>query len=640
MRENRNFVTKLAAWIWLTLAGATVLAQPLGRLPQFDDLDLAPDGQHLLLIRLAEDTYNLQVRNIDTGDTRTLFEGGVETGLINWCRWANNERIVCSVRHYHPTPRIGHLARTRLFAINVDGGQMTSLIPRARNFERRPLVYEAQVQDRVLSWLFDDPQHILIQLNRDMPNRPSVYKLNIYTNNLQRIKRPRGLVRRWFADPDGNIPLALGYKDDDEPIIYRVDGRRLTPFASPAYASDLPPQPMGYASDQRSAYMSMTNGADRHGIYRVSLTTGEVLEPLHQDPQFDVFGSIISHPETGDAVGVSYLRHHPALVIFNAPLQQLFDYMASQLPGRHMRLVSSDFGYDRFVLYSYGAIAPRYYLFDRASRSMSLIGADYEELRDAQVVDLVPVNYKSRDGIEIPAYLADPPGPGPHPTVLLPHGGPYARDSAEFDAWTQFLAGQGFAVFKPNYRGSVGYGEAYMQAGYRQWGLKMQDDLMDGLDWLVDNGIADPQRVCVVGASYGGYTALVSAYKFTHKIKCSVSLAGISDLERMVSRLYNFDLVERNRGRIQPSAELAANSPIRNADAISVPVLLLHGDQDTVVRVRQSRRFAAALQKHGKPHRYVEQTGGDHFLSWSSQRAEFLQEMGQFLQQHIGSDAR
>jgi dipeptidyl aminopeptidase/acylaminoacyl peptidase len=174
-----------------------------------------------------------------------------------------------------------------------------------------------------------------------------------------------------------------------------------------------------------------------------------------------------------------------------------------------------------------------------------------------------------------------------------------------------------------------------MQAGYRQWGLKMQEDLMDGLTWLVGEGVTDPEKVCVVGASYGGYTALVSAYKFSDRVTCAVSMAGISDLEKMVERFYSFELVKRNRERIQPSAQLAANSPIHQVEAIRVPLLLLHGDRDTVVRVKQSRRMARALEESGKPFRYVEQANGDHFLSMESQRMEFFAELDRFLDEHL-----
>ena len=522
-----------------------------------------------------------------------------------------------------------------MFAVNIDGSNYLQLIRRAKNRDRWPLVWNAQVQDRVISWLVDEPEQVLVQLNRDDPNRPSVFRLNIYNNSLLRIHRPRGLVRRWFATHEGNVRIAIGYKDDSIPIVYGVNGRKLTQFTGPAYASDLPAQPVGFSSDESQVYMSMTNGEDRHGIYRVDIATGEVLDTVYRDPEFDVFGGVIMHPETGEPVGVRYVGHHPKLVWFDERLEAIFNALRDRMPGREMRLISNDNAYNLFVLQSYGGVAPRYYLYDRLADELRLIGHDFEELADQYVADLKPVRYPSRDGLMVPAYLAVPEGPGPHPTVLLPHGGPYSRDSAEFDSWVQYIVDHGIAVLKPNYRGSVGYGEAYMQAGYKQWGLKMQEDLMDGRDWLVDQGVTDPDKICVVGASYGGYTALVSAYKFADKITCAVSLAGISDLEDTVERIYSFDLVKRNRERIQASADLKENSPIRQVEKIQVPILLLHGDRDTVVRVKQSRQFAAALEKNGKDFRYVEMSEGDHFLSGTAQREEFFVEMRDFLAKHL-----
>jgi len=332
---------------------------------------------------------------------------------------------------------------------------------------------------------------------------------------------------------------------------------------------------------------------------------------------------------------VNYMRHHPTLVLFDARLKALFERISTTLPGEHIRLLSSDQGYEKFIIYNYCGVSPRYFLYDRETASATLIGKDFPSLADDDVVDLQPVRYASRDGVEIPAYMALPKGEGPHPTVLLPHGGPYARDSAEFDPWVQFMVNRGIAVLKPNYRGSVGYGQVHMQAGYKEWGMRMQEDLLDGLAWMVDQEYAAPERACVVGASYGGYTALVSAYKFSQQVSCAVSLAGISDLERMVQRLYNFDLAERNRERIQEDRQLRVNSPILQAEHFSVPVLLLHGTRDTVVRVTQSRRLAQKLKEFGKPHRYVEQPMGDHFMSMSHQRRQFFKEMSTFLDEHL-----
>ncbi|MBM4203101.1 MAG: S9 family peptidase [Gammaproteobacteria bacterium] len=190
-------------------------------------------------------------------------------------------------------------------------------------------------------------------------------------------------------------------------------------------------------------------------------------------------------------------------------------------------------------------------------------------------------------------------------------------------------------MLKPNYRGSVGYGELFMRPGFKQWGRSMQDDLIDGVDWLVKEGISDPDRVCVVGASYGGYAALVSAYRSSDRFRCAASLAGVANLDTMDRRSYDFDLVKRNRDRMQSGDQLRANSPYHHADDFVLPLLMVHGDEDTVVSVDQSRALAPELQAAKKPFSYIEQSGGDHFLSGGGQRREFFSHLGRFLDEHL-----
>ena len=616
-------------------AAASATGYGLDQLPRFDDVRLAPSGDHLLTLESDGEAYALKVRDLKTDQQVTAFAPARDQGYINWCAWANDTRIICSMRYYKGSGRIGHVIHTRLMAVNHDGSELLPLIPRAKNYDRRPPAYNAQVQDRVISWLPLEPENVMVQLNREDANRPSVYKLNIYTNRLSRKARARGKVRRWFANMEGDIKLAIGYRNDRTPVMYSFDGR-LREFDDPIYRSEVPPAPLGFTADNRHVFMNMTNGTDRHGIYRVQVDDGQVVNEIFTDDDFDVFGSLVLHPETGEPVGVRYLKHHPEMVWFDDNLNRLFEHITSKLPGTRHQLMSSDRHYRHFVFYVYGGVSPAYYHYRLADDSLSLIGYDFPELPDQEVVDLEPVQYETRDGLQIPAYLATPKrAEGRVPTVLLPHGGPYDRDSARFDPWVQHLVQMGVAVLKPNYRGSVGYGEFFMQAGYKQWGQKMQDDLMDGLTWLVGEGVADPERVCVVGASYGGYTALVSAYKFADRVNCAVSMAGISNLEQMVERIYRFDLVRRNRERIQSSDQLRANSPYHQVADIDVPILLVHGKYDTVVRVKQSRKMAEALQKHGKNYRYIEQANGDHFLSSGEHRQEFFGEMAKFLNDHL-----
>jgi dipeptidyl aminopeptidase/acylaminoacyl peptidase len=259
-----------------------------------------------------------------------------------------------------------------------------------------------------------------------------------------------------------------------------------------------------------------------------------------------------------------------------------------------------------------------------------------------------PYPYKARDGLEIPAYLTLPPGRAPKnlPAVVYPHGGPDERDAIGFDYWAQFMANRGYAVLQPNFRGSSGYGAKFTEAGLRQWGLKMQDDISDGVKKLIADGIVDPKRVCIVGASYGGYAALAGATFTPDLYACAVSFAGISDLPKMLHSnraQVNSDAKEISfwESRIGSTDEnwdqLAATSPARHADQVKCPVLLLHGDGDTNVPIEQSEIEEAALKSAGKNVQFVRLEGDDHYSKLGATRVRTLKEIESFLASNIGN---
>lgn len=253
------------------------------------------------------------------------------------------------------------------------------------------------------------------------------------------------------------------------------------------------------------------------------------------------------------------------------------------------------------------------------------------------IVDLKSVAYKAGDGTSIPAYLGLP-GPaesGPYPTVVLPHGGPLGRDTGEFDPWAQLFLARGYAVLKPAFRGSAGYGDAFMASGFNEWGLAMQDDVIAGLDWMIAEGYADPDKVCIAGGSYGGYVALVAAFKTPEKFRCAVSFAGVTDLDKLEERRRAMVFGRLATPRIQSGELRTANSPLAQVDKIGIPILLVHGDLDRNVMLEHATEFAEALEKNGKAYRYIEQAGGDHHLSRQSHRTEFFEAMDEFLATHL-----
>ena len=286
---------------------------------------------------------------------------------------------------------------------------------------------------------------------------------------------------------------------------------------------------------------------------------------------------------------------------------------------------------------------PAYALVNLATRDATWLGAEYNGVTLQDVAPQKPVRFKARDGLELTGYLTTPRGREPKalPLIVFPHGGPAARDTPGFDWWAQAMASRGYAVLQVNYRGSDGLGEPLLAAGYGQWGRKMQTDLSDGVRALAERGVIDPKRVCIVGASYGGYAALAGAAMDPGVYRCAASFGGLSDLGRFVSwsrakagpeafRYWTrFMGAESDR-----AAVLAEISPVAHVDKVTIPILLIHGKDDSVVPLEQSQIMADALRKAGKPVELVVEKGEDHWLSRGETRLAMLQATMAFLEKN------
>jgi dipeptidyl aminopeptidase/acylaminoacyl peptidase len=349
-------------------------------------------------------------------------------------------------------------------------------------------------------------------------------------------------------------------------------------------------------------------------------------------------------------LGVTYIDDRVQHVYFDAERQRMQGALERTFPGRTVTISTCDTAVSICVVATSGPKRPpEYFLLDVRTMHTTPLGSSYPQLAEADLGDMRPYGFTARDGLTIPAYLTLPPGRGAKnlPLVVMPHGGPDARDYMAFDWWAQFLANRGYAVLQPNFRGSAGYGGAFTTAGAHQWGLKMQDDLADGVAKLVADGIADPKRVCIVGASYGGYAALAGA-AFTPDIyACAVSFAGISDLKEMLR------VEERDEGResvvvsflqsrigdrhnSSDEARIEATSPALHADRIKIPVLLLHATGDTTVPIAQSKEMRDALARANKSVQFIELSGDDHYLDLAATRIRVLSEIEKFLAANIG----
>ena len=629
------------------LGQTTGRADEYGQLPLYADFDLSADGDQAVALRAIGDTYQVVLLDFRSGTSKLLMAADSENFLYNWCTFANRTRVVCSIRSYivlragqigagYRSYRDGRTVVTRMIAVDTDGSNQLQLIPQAKTRIGGKLVWNATDQDDVINWLPDDERHILIQLAREDRLKPSVYRLNIYNNKLKKTQTFLQTVWRWYADDNGDLRFAAGYESPGTPVAYAVNRKKRTPLDITHLGGVDEPRVVNVGSEGEAGWVIANHGKNTKGVHKVSLATGEVLETLHEDTRYDM-SRLWLDPSSRKPIAVSYEAERQRIVWFDEKREQQFAALRSAAgnPDR-LTVMASDRKGRKFVVKTEGnGTIPSYYLYDVEAPAISSLGSD----EIGRAVPLQAVTYSSRDGLEIPAYLALP-GPresGPYPTVIMPHGGPWARTTDGYWFITQFLVNSGYAVLQPNFRGSSGYGDRYLSAGFRQWGEAMQEDVIDGLNYLEREGIAAKGRSCIVGGSYGGYVALVAAYKTPDRFRCAVSFAGVTDLAELKSRWFNYVFGRLAIARIQDGPQMSLNSPIENVDAIDIPVLLVHGDVDTSVMVEQSGLFAEALAKAGKDHRYVEQANGDHFFSLQSHRIEYLTELGSFLSEHIGS---
>ena len=635
---------------------ATAAAEPppvaaYAALPQLDGVDVSQLGDRILMLRPRSDSgesQDLVVTDRRNGETRLVLASDPAKFLFNWCAFKTDVRIVCSIRSYvtlstgatEPMLRLGRAIVTRLIAIDADGSNYVALIPNGVTKIAGDIVWNAQTQDRIVSWLPDDPDHMLIQLNRDDHDYPSVYKLDVNKNTLHRVRKFRAPITRWAATASGKVVLGFGLRGLKPHLFVPQSFRRFKEFDLSRFTMSDTPDILGVSPDGESMYATIDPGTGREQLQEVRLSDLRVVRTLLRDSDYDVSGPLLWDMASHKPFGIVHFRDKPGVEWFDDAWKARFAMIDRALPDAINRPTSWSRDGSVLVVSSTAArSAPAFYLYDNRTKSIEPLGAAYPDIPTEALGTTQFVEYVARDGMRIPAYLTLPPDAKPEklPTIILPHGGPNVRDTGAFDYWSQFFVSRGYAVLQPNFRGSSGYGTAFQQAGYGQWGEAMQDDVIDGLDWLVASGIADPGRVCIVGGSYGGYVALVAAYKTPDRFRCAVSIAGIADLKDMKRGLYSYQFGNVSRARLQSDKVLDRDSPIAHADDVAVPLLIVHGDQDRVVFVEQSMRFVNALEKAGKPYKFVLQQGGDHFLSVASQRIQLLQEIDAFLREHLGS---
>lgn len=622
-------------------AGELVPVEAFSSLPEYDSPHLSPNGKRIAYeTNLANQGLTvLMTLDLETGNTYFLLRGDNEKVKINWFHWANDEDLVISAR-YESKYRHQRFYQTRSFvmAYNDQGKQPKDLIDWRALRRYGDQSHTPQFQDEVIDWLPDDPEHILMAIDISSPNQPSVFKVNVKTRKVERIERGKRGIRDWLTDQNGEIRIgsALNYDNGDRKIYHRSPDDEYELIFEYNAMTDSPTFAVGFGADPNLLYYKKYVN-DHKALFTLNLKTKEH-NLVYADPDYDVDGALIYSPVTRDAIGIRHVNAPGGRYYWDERYKRLQTSLDKIFEDKHNILVSFSADEKRYIFYTENDKTPgKFYIGDRDDGSLMKLFDQYSAIPPDMLNGHELRKYTTRDGLEIEEYITLPKfGKAPYPTIVHPHGGPGARNYSGFDYWTAYFVSRGYAVIRPNFRGSSGYGYSFSQAQMKGWGEAMQDDITDSTLWGIKEGLIDPEHVCIVGASYGGYAALMAAVKTPDLFKCAVSFAGVSDLEQLVSRsryFLNSKFVKNQIG--DDDDDLERRSPASYAKQVKIPILLVHGDEDRIVHVEQSRIMAEELEDEGKNYRYVELEAGDHYLSIQRNRHLFFKELDSFLNANL-----
>jgi dipeptidyl aminopeptidase/acylaminoacyl peptidase len=640
--------------------------EAFGQLPSLSGPKLSPDGTHLLVIQSFEGRPILAVYTIGAPAGTKPVALPSPDWIIADAGWIKNDRIIMYLTkdkalgfQYEDAKQLQSWGR--VITISATGDD--DVVPFRHNPNFGNNVGIAAVDDVDLA----DPDSMFIPFYVRTDNlspadeaqglkggstpynnfQLDMFRVNARTGDAQIFESGSASTTQWFMDGNGHVVARVDQtaspQVDQLKALSNGNWHDLGSYdASRGGGAHI----LGLTDDGKSLVRVDRSGA-ADALVALDLAKGTET-PLFSNPTHDV-SEPIRDEWTGRVVGARYEDDALQSVYFDPQRMALQRGIAQAFPNLTATAVSSDVARDRVIV---GAESPRqpltYYYLDRTTHQATAIGSTYPALSAADLGEMKPYPYAARDGLAIHAYLTLPPGRTAKnlPVVVMPHGGPDSRNSIGFDWWAQFMANRGYAVLQPNFRGSSGYGAKFTKAGLHQWGLKMQEDITDGVKKMIADGIADPKRVCIVGASYGGYAALAGATFTPDLYACAVSFAGVSDLPGMLlserTRNGNESVVtafwkSRIGDSIDDAVQLAATSPAGHASRVKCPILLLHGDGDTTVPISQSETEEAALKAAGKSVRFVRLEGDDHYLRLAATRVQVLKEVEAFLAANIGN---
>jgi len=618
---------------------ADIPIEVFASLPNLDGADLSPDGKRIAY--LIPDNGRQQLRIHSLTDGSAIAIPPLRDTEINTFYWASPEiilvKLTTETNRFHGSRAT---QESKLISFNTQtheskwlGKPKNSKVPSGE-------IKRASQFETIKDFLPNEPDFILLQLDMELDGMSSLYKVNVRSGRRALVQGDRSNIQNWYTDSQHEVRLGTGYDRDGEwHARFKNQNGKWIDLEELNWSKDYSIR--GFSPREGLVYV---RGATEHGtkgMFLLDLSTGMIVETLFSNERID-YSHLLTHPISHQIAGVAHFEKGlKKSMYFDKELDAVQRSLEAKIQGASIQISGRAKDKPLYLALASNSQTPGlYFLFDQTTGNLNYLDTRKPGIASQQMATTQMIDIEARDGTLLESALTVPLGTAKdekRPSVILPHGGPTSQDTAHWDEWAQFLASRGYVVLQPNFRGSTGYGYDFENAGDKQWGGLMQDDVTDATHWLIDHGYAEAQNICIMGASYGGYAALMGVIKEQGLYKCAISINGVPNLPslRTVDRslfIGGKSWTETMGLEGSPDKEV---SPYHRASEINVPVLLMASKDDTRIRYQQSRDFHKKLKKR-KLSTYVQLKSGGHYLNTEKSRKIILREVEKFLAEHIG----
>lgn len=591
------------------------------RNPEKTAFTISPDGTHLAFMMPWNNRLNVHIQKIGSSDI-TRITSATERDIAGYF-WANNNRIVYIKDK-------GGDENFHLYGVNIDGTNDKDLTP----FDG--------VRVEVIDELEDFPEEMIISMNKNNPEVFDVYRINISTGEMKQIVRNPGNITSWMTDHAGKLRVAMTTDGVNSSLLYReTEESDFTEIVKTNFKETL--APLMFTFDNKNLYTASNIGRDKIAIFEFDPRLKKEVKLIFEHNEVDV-ENLLSSKKRKVITGVTYTRAKREYTFWDDATKNDFTELQKQLPGYEIAVTGSNKDENKLLVRTYSdKTRGAYYYYESDTKKLLKLTDISPWLDENEMADMKPITYTSRDGLTINGYLTLPKGVEAKnlPVVINPHGGPWARDNWGFNPEVQFLANRGYAVLQMNFRGSTGYGKDFWQKSFKQWGRTMQDDITDGVQWLIKEGIADPKRIGIYGGSYGGYATLAGMTFTPDLYACGVDYVGVSNLFTFMKSIPPYwkpylDMIYEMVGHPEKDKEyLQSASPVFHVDKIKSPLFIAQGANDPRVVKSESDQMVEALKKRGIDVPYMVKDNEGHGFRNEENRFDFYNAMEEFFGKYL-----